>query len=261
MGIGNGELLDFFAAQIAKQQRWFQVQHADKFLCYMGSTSAPGAFLRVTAHRLLGIERGASPTELVVRVAGEVSQAGPGEIATVTLFNQFVGYQVKTRASAGPGAVVQDGPVTAVRGGQVFTLHHSPFMLTAFEKVPVEEVIASVGRARFALAGVGAAANLSPRFCWHTEEAGGKLVLYHGDGLPMKTFLNLKANPNVTRIALDPETFQGYVAAGRADEFSPSDNPAAYDKICRGFANGGWGKPARVFRFVAERWERLAPRE
>ncbi|HUL61051.1 MAG TPA: hypothetical protein VLU43_17355 [Anaeromyxobacteraceae bacterium] len=261
MGIGIDELFDFFAAQVAKQQKWFQVQHADKFLCYMGSTSAPGAFLRVTAHRLRGIERGATPTELVVRLAGGVGPMASSEIVTVTVFNQFVGYQVKTRAGSAAPAVQGDGAATAVRGAQVFTLHHSPFMLTAFEKVPVEEVIASVGRARFALAGAGVAANLSPRFCWHTEVVEGKVVLYHGDGLPMKTFLNLRTNPNVTRIAIDPETFQGYVATGRAEEFRPAAHPEAYDRICAGFTNGGWGKPARVFRFVAERWDRLAPQE
>lgn len=262
MPITNEEVSAFFEAQIAKQQRWFQAKQADKFICHVGSTSASGAFLEVTAHRLLGIERGARPTELVVRLGGSFAApvASADEVVTVTLFDQFVGYQVKTRAgAAGANAVTVEGGATTVRGAQVFTLHHSPFMLTAFEKVPIEDVLASVGTARHALVGVGATANLSPRFCWHYEELGGKLVLFHGDGLPMKTFLNVKANPNVTRIALDPETFQGFVATGPLEEFRPADHPVAYEKICQGFANGGWGRPARVFRFVADRWTRLAP--
>ncbi len=262
MSVTNAELTAFFEAQIANQQGWFMGKHADKFLCYVGSTSSPGAYLEVTAHRLLGIDRGAGATELAVRLGGSFAPPGAGanQVATVTLFepHRFQGYQVKTRA--GVQTISSDGPATVVRGGQVFTLHHSPFMLTAFEKVPLDEVIAAVGAARFALVGVGASANLSPRFCWHHEEVGGKLVLFHGDGLPMKTYLNVKANPNVTRIAIDPETFEGYVGSGQVEEFRPAEHPLAYDKICKGFANGGWGKPARVFRFTAERWAPIAPR-
>ncbi len=261
MEISNREIVEFFEEQIEKQQRLFAVEHADKFICYMGSTSRHGVHLPVTAHRHLGLERGAGPTELVVKLGGDVPVPAAGEIATVTLFNRLVGYQVKTRPGPGSaGAIAANGGTTTVRGGQVFTLHHSPFMLTAFEKVPVEEVISTVGGSRYARVGVGAAANLSPRFCWHWEEVGGKLVLFHGDGLPMKTYLNLKSNPYVSRVAIDPETFTGFVAAGRAEEFQPADHPVAYEKICAGFANGGWGRPARVFRFVADGWTRLAPR-
>ncbi len=264
MGETNAELTEFFRAQVASQRKWFRGNLADKFLCFVGSTSSAGVYLGVTAHRLLGIERGALPTELLVRVGGSFAppNAAAEEIATVTMFEPqgFKGYQVKTRAGrAGAEAVMDDGSSTMVRGGHVFTLHHGPFMLTAFEKVPLDELIAAVGHAQHALVGVGVMANLSPRFCWHHEEADGKLVLFHGDGLPMKTYLNVKANPNVTQVVIDPETFRGFAGSGRIVEFRPEEFPQAYDKICRGFASGGWGKPARVFRFVAERWAPIAP--
>jgi hypothetical protein len=259
--VSNAEILDFAAAQREKQQRWFNAPIADRFLAYVGSTSSSGTYARVAAHRLLGIERGATETELVVRLGGALPSApAPGEIASVCVFDQYVGYQVKTRPGAAAGnAVVRNGAETTVRGAQVFTLHHGPYQLTAFEKVPLDEVLRSVGGARFALVGVGPAVNLSPRFCWHHEERDGRIVLFHGDGLPMKTFLNVKANPKVTRVLLDPETFEGYVGHGEIREVKPSDHPVGFEKICAGFANGGWGKPARVFQFVGERWERLAP--
>jgi hypothetical protein len=259
--VTNAEVLDFAAAQREKQQRWFGAPLADRFLAYVASTSSAGTSAAVSAHRLLGIERGAAEADLVVRLGGGLPRPpAPGEIASVCVFDQYVGYQVKTRpGAAASGAVAARGGETVVRGAQVFTLHHGPYQLTAFDKVPIDDVLRSVGGARFALAGVGAAVNLSPRFCWHHEERDGRIVLFHGDGLPMKTFLNVKANPRVVRVLLDPETFEGYVGHGEVREVKPSEHPVGFEKICAGFANGGWGKPARVFRFVAERWERLAP--
>jgi hypothetical protein len=260
MTVSNAEVLAFAEAQIPKQQRWFQVPHADRFLAYIGSTSSTGSYAGVSAHRLLGIARGEAGTELVVSLGG-ILPAVPagGEIASVCIFDRFTGYQVKTRPSSAAAIAQRDG-ATAVRGSQVFTLHHGPFMLTAFEKVPLDEVLANVGKASFALVGVGQAVNLSPRFCWHHEEVDGKIVLFHGDGLPMKTYLNLKANPRVTRVLIDPETFEGFVGQGEIAEVKADAHPVGFRKICDGFARGGWSRPARVFRFVADRWERLAPR-
>lgn len=258
MTVSNSEILEFAEKQIAKQQAWFESERADRFLAYMGSTSSAGTFAKVSAHPLLGIERGDASTELLVRLGGAIP-APPvdGQIASVCVFNQLAGYQVKTRPGA--GAITARNGRTVVRGGQVFTLHHSPFMLTAFEKVPLDEVLQNVGGARFALVGVGTAVNLSPRFCWHHEEVDGRIVLFHGDGLPMKTYLNVKSNPRVTRVLLDPETFEGFVGHGALEEVRPAEHRVGYEKICAGFANGGWGRPARVFRFVADGWERLAP--
>jgi hypothetical protein len=259
MSPSTSDVLAFFAAQREKQQRYFGAKEPDKFLAHMGSTSAPGVLLAVSAHRVKGLGRGDAPNELVVELEGALPRGPRGAVlAPVCLFSQYVGYQVKTRAAG--AAPVASGPEgTRVRGGQVFTLHHSPFMMTAFEKVPVEEVLANVGGARFALVGLGVDANLSPRFCFHHEERAGKIVMFHGDGLPLKTYLNLKSNPSMTRVVIDPETFEGYLATGTVAEFRAEEAPEAHERICRGFAAGGWGKPARTFRFVAERWTPLAP--
>jgi hypothetical protein len=214
----------------------------------------------VSTHALRSLRRGAAASELEVELGGSLPQRpAPGEQATVCLFNQYVGYQVKTRPGGGGGQVERSDAVTRVRGSQVYTLHHSPFMMTAFERVPVDEVLGAVGSARFALVAVGAQANLSPRFNWHTELRGGRLVLFHGDGLPLKTYLNLKSNPRVVRVLLDPLTFGGWLLEGSLEEYQAEEEPAAHRATCAGFAAGGWGRPARTFRFTADVIRPLPP--
>jgi hypothetical protein len=254
------DVVDFIQAQLPRQQRYFGATEMDKVLAHVASTSVAGSLASVSSHRLLSLDRGTAPSELVARVAGALPRLpGAGEIVTVCLFNQLVGYQVKTRLAATPGAVEAGGGATTVRGNQVYTLHHSPFMMTAFERVPLEQVLGSVGGARFALVGVGAQVNLSPRFNWHTEIRDGRLTLFHGDGLPLKTYLNLKTNPQVVRVLLDPETFGGFLLAGRVEEFEAEAEPAAHQAIVAGFQAGGWGRPARTFRFTAETITPLVP--
>ena len=254
------EVRAFIEDQRPKQQKFFGAQAPDKVLAHVASTSASGSFASVSAHRLLGLSRGQTASELLVRLSGALPrQPGPGEVASVCLFNQFVGYQVKTRLGGTGAPIEQAGSATTIHGGHVYTLHHSPFMMTAFERVPLEEVVGSVGTAPFALVGVGTQVNLSPRFNWHTEIRDGRLVLFHGDGLPLKTYLNLKSNPSVIRVLIDPTTFVGYVLEGRVEEFFAAEEPSAHKAICAGFAAGGWGRPARTFRYTATRLSRLAP--
>lgn len=263
MSVKNSEVLRFIEAQLPRQQRYFGAGAADRFLSYMGSTREAGTCLAVSAHRLLGIVRGGTPTGVEVQLGGRLPQPlGARDIATVCAWQQYQGYQMKTRMPglAAAGAPVQSSPDRMlVHAEQVFTLHHGPFTLNAFERVPLDEVLATVGAARFALVGVGAQANLSPRFCFHHAEVDGAIALYHGEGLPMKTFHNVKVNPLVSRVVLDPTTFTGFVAHGVVEEFQPADEPLAYEKLCNGFAAGGWGKPARSFRFLAGAWSRLVP--
>jgi hypothetical protein len=255
-----GEVVAFIADQLPKQQRYFGSRLADKVLAHVASTSVAGTVAQVSAHRLRSLARGASQSELRVELAGPPPrQPAAGEVASVCLFNQFVGYQVKTRAAAGPGAVEVSDGTTRVRGSQVYTLHHSPFMMTAFERVPVDEVVGSVGQVPFALLGVGVQVNLSPLFNWHHEVRGGRLFLFHGDGLPLKTYLNLKTNPRVARVLLDPTTFAGFLLEGTVEEYQPEQEPKAYQATCRGFAAGGWGKPARTFRCEVDGIQPLAP--
>lgn len=252
-------VVDFIKAQLPRQQAFFGAKVADKVLAYVASTSTPGTQASVSTHRLVALRHCATASDLEVELGGRLPHLpAAGEIATVCLFNQFVGYQVKTRAGAA-GAVTPEGAGVRVRGGHVFTLHHSPFMMTAFERVPVDEVLGAVGRVPCALVGVGPQVNLSPRFNWHTEVRDGRLVLFHGDGLPLKTYLNLKANPRLVRVLLDPTTFGGWVLEGLVEEYEAREEPVAHEATCAGFAAGGWGRPARTFRFTAEVIRPLAP--
>jgi hypothetical protein len=206
--------------------------------------------------------------ELHVHLRGQLPRApGPGECVTVHLTNpeQYQGYQIKSRTLAGrtPESavfeVVGDGVV--VKGGHIFTVHHSPYTMKFFEQIPFDEVVQTVGGVRCAYVGVGETANISPRFVYHWEPHGDRLALYHGDGLALKTYMNLKSNRQETRIAVDLDTFAGFALEGTVEEFQPHQHPEAYDKICRGFAAGNWGRPSRTFRFVAARSRPLAPVE
>jgi hypothetical protein len=260
MSHSPGEVVAFIQEQLPKQQRYFGAKLADKVLAHVASTSAAGSAARVSAHRLVALGRGATPSELKVELSGALPHLPVGgDIASVCLFNQYVGYQVKTRAAAGPSAIEVAGGVTRLRGSQVYTLHHSPFMATAFERIPLDEVLGAVGQVPFALVGVGAQVNLSPRFNWHTEVRDGRLLLFHGDGLPLKTYLNLKTNARVVRVLIDPTTFTGFVLQGTVEEYQPDEEPAAFQATCAGFAAGGWGNPARTFRFVTEAIDSIRP--
>jgi hypothetical protein len=176
---------------------------------------------------------------------------------------RYQGFQVKTRPLGGKAAeedlIEPSGDRLTVKGANVYTVHHSPYTLKFFESVPVDDVIEIVGTVRFAMVCVGATANLSPRFVHHEEIRDGRLTLYHGDGLALKTYMNLRTNPRETRLVVDMETYQGFALRGPVEEFAPHQHPEAYDRICRGFTAGGWGKPSRVFRLTVEEIDRLAP--
>jgi hypothetical protein len=260
MPVSVDEVLDFIRAQRPLQQRFFGARAPDKVLSYVGSSATPGLSISISAHRLIALRRGPRPSELLATLAGGPPRLpGAGELATACLFNQYVGYQLKTDPEAEGRGVTRAGETTTVLGDRVYTLHHSPFMTTAFERVPVDQVLEAVGSVRFALLGVGTQANLSPRFDWHAEKRDGRLVTFHGDGLPLKTWLNLNTNRLVTRALIDPSTFTGFQATGLLEQYEPDQEPAAWAATCLGFAAGGWGRPARAFRFVADRIERLAP--
>jgi hypothetical protein len=260
MAVSADEVLEFCAAQRPLQQRYFGGREADKVLSYVATCATPGLHAEVSIHPLRLLSRGPRPSELVATLGGDPPRApGAGEIATACLFNQFVGYQLKTDVAAERQGVTAYQGVTSVHGAHVYTLHHSPFMMTAFERVPVDEVLGAVGAVPWALLGVGSQVNLSPRFDWHAEKRDGRLVTFHGDGLPLKTWLNLKTNRLVTRALIDPSTFTGYLATGLVEEYRPAEEPAAWEATCRGFSAGGWGRPARAFRFVADRIEPVGP--
>lgn len=258
-------VLAFLEQQKDRQASRFPTVKFDKVLSFMGTTSAPGSHAAVGIVPLLKLEPGATPSELLVHLAGPLPREPvAGECITVHImrFEQYQGYQVKTKPLAGPGSEVVEarGPGDlVVLGSQIFTVHHSPYTMKFFEQIPHDEVQQTVGHARYALVGVGPHANISPRFVYHWEARLDRVVLFHGDGLALKTYTNLRANRQETRIVVDLDSFEGWALRGTVDEFEPHQHPEAYEKICRGFAAGSWGRPSRVFRFVADQWSPIVP--
>ncbi len=258
--------LAFLGEQKTRQSAFFPTVKHDKVLSFMATTGQPGTFGTVSIHPIRGLEAGAAPRELRVKLAGRLPHApADGENATVhlTRVEHYQGFQVKTRTlAAGIAATelveaAEDG--TIVKGTSIYTVHHSPYTLKFFESVPVDELLETVGPVRYAMVNVGPSANLSPRFVFHQELREGRLFLYHGDGLALKTYMNLRSNPRETRLVVDLETYQGWTARGPVEEFAPHQHPEAYDRICRGFTAGGWGKPSRVFRLTVEELAPIAP--
>lgn len=258
--------LSFLDEQRRRQSTRFPGLAVGQVLGFMGTTSLPGTFAACSVNRLLRIERGTSPRELRVTLAGSLPRPPrAGECVTVhmTRVERYQGYQVKTRALAAgvaEGDLLEAVPEgVAVRGAQIFTVHHSPYTLRFFENVPFEDVEDTVAGLPCALVAVGETANLSPRFVFHHEVKDGKLMLFHGDGLALKTYMNVRVNRNETRLMVDLDDFSGWSMRGVVEEFAPHQHPEAYERICRGFSAGSWGKPSRVFRFVPESFERIRP--
>ena len=252
-----------------------QPKHAARFpelkvaqvLAFMGTTSASGTFASCSIHRLHGIERGAAPREMRIALGGALPRPpASGECVTVhmTRVERFQGFQVKTRALAA-GSAERDLFETTprglvVEGAHIYTVHHSPYTLQFFESVPFEEVAETLAGLGHALVAVGETANLSPRFVFHHEVKDGKVVLFHGDGLALKTYMNVRQNRSETRLVLDLDDFTGYALRGTVEEFAPHQHPEAFERICQGFQAGGWGKPSRVFRFTPTTFDPIAPR-
>ena len=258
--------LAFLEGQKRQQAPHFPTVKSEKVLSFMATTSLAGTFNETSVNRILALEPVGGGRELrVVLAAALARRPRRGECLTVhiTRVEQYQGYQIKTRALA-PGVAESDlveetADGLVVKGTQIFTVHHSPYTLKFFEHVPFEELQDTVGSVRHALTGVGETANISPRFIFHHEVKDEAVTLYHGDGLALKTFMNLKSNKHETRLVLDLETFQGYRLRGLVEEFAPHQHPEAYEKICQGFASGSWGKPSRVFRFTGDQLEPIAP--
>jgi hypothetical protein len=259
-------LLDFLEQQKGKQAPHFPAVRYDKVLSFMGTTSLAGTHASVAVCPVRSLEPGATPQDLRVRLRGPLPRPPiRGECVTVHLTNVelYQGFQVKTRSLVGEGGTGQlyEGADEdlVVHGNQIYTVHHSPYTMRFFEQIPFEEVQQTVGKTPYALVAVGETANVSPRFVYHVETRQGRPLLYHGDGLALKTYMNLKSNRMETRLVLDLDDFTGYVLHGTVEEFQPHQNPDAYARICQGFTAGDWGKPSRTFRFVAERWQPIAP--
>ena len=259
--------LAFLGDQKVRQSTFFPTVKHDKILSFMATTGLAGSYGAISVNRVARLEAGPTGRELRVTLAGPVArEPRPGELVTVHLTRpeHYQGFQVKTRPLGGRAALPDlceqaGGGGVTIKGASVYTVHHSPYTLKFFEDVPIDELIDMVGSVRYAMVCVGEAANLSPRFIFHQEVREGRLALYHGDGLALKTYMNLRSNPRETRLVVDLETYQGYQLRGPVEEFAPHQHPEAYDRICRGFTAGGWGKPSRVFRLSVEEISPLFP--
>lgn len=258
-------VLGFLEAQRAAQAPRFPTVPGGQVLAYMGTTSRPGTQASVSVHRLRAVAAGGAANELTVRLAGPLPR-GPGEGECVSVHltrpERYQGYQVKTAplGPEGPGALLEEaGGEVAVKGRRLFTVHHSPYTLKFFEQVPAGEVQELCGEVRHALVAVGETANLSPRFVFHHEVRGGRLLLFHGDGLALKTWMNVRQNPLETRLLLDLDEGRGYALRGRVEPFAEADHPLAWQRVTDGFAAGGWGRPSRCFRLTVEAIEAVAP--
>jgi len=257
--------LGFLEAQKPRHAARFPSVRADKILSFMGTTGRDGTWARVSIHRLAGVEGGPTARELRVRLHGELPlRPLAGECLSVhlTRLAQYQGYQVKTRplGEEGEAALLEQGDGTlVVKGSQIYTVHHSPYTLKFFESIPVEEVRDLTGGLSHALVAVGPVANLSPRFVFHHEVHDGRVHLFHGDGLALKTYMNLRVNKQETRLVLDLDEYRGWVLRGTVEEFAPAAHPVAYEKIRAGFAAGDWSRPSRAFRFVADSLEPIEP--
>lgn len=232
-------------------------------LTFLATTGAPQTAPAVGLARVLALGPGEAPADVEVRLAGALPRAlRVGENVTVSIsrYEQFRGYQVKTsplRAHGAEAELVSRTPAgeLMVHAHQAYTTHHGPYELRFFERIPFDEVRATVGACRHAVLAIGPQANISPRFVWHHELKLGRLVTYHGDGVMMKTYRNLTVNAASARLAFDFERLTGFALHGPCTEVSPDDHPEGWQKTCAGFTALGFGKPSRLFRHEAERIE------
>ncbi len=259
-------LLQFLDAQRVKQAPHFPTVKAEKVLSFMCTTSQPGTYAAPAILPVRRLEAGATPSEMRIHLRGRLPRPlARNESITVHVdrLEQYQGYQIKTRPLAAAGNEAQlytaSGDDLVVEGRQIYTVHHSPYTMKFFEQIPFDEVQQTVGAVKVAFVAVGESVNISPRFVFHHEVKLDKLNLFHGDGLALKTYMNLKHNRQETRLVVDLDTFEGWAIQGTVEEFAPHQHPAAYDRICQGFAAGNWGRPSRVFRFVADRFDPVRP--
>ncbi len=260
------EILAFLDEQKKKQAPHFPAVPYEKVLSFMGTTCLAGSHAAVAVCPILGLEPVGGANELHVRLRGPLPRlAARGECVTVHVTNvdQYQGFQIKTGAVGADGDTAPlyeaQGDDVVVKGQHTFTVHHSPYTMKFFEQIPFEEVQQTVGRVPCALVAMGENANISPRFVFHAEAHLGRVHLFHGDGLALKTYMNLRSNRQETRLVLDLDDFSGYVLRGTVEEFQPGQHAEAYERISQGFTAGNWGKPSRTFRFVADTWRRIAP--
>lgn len=257
--------VEFLEAQRRLHGPRFPEVRAEKVLTFMATSSLAGTHPAVSLHRVLGVDGTPEPGGLTVRLRGRLPRGPrPGECLSVhlTRLEQYRGFQVKTRPLPPRGAeaelLTEDGDLLTVNGRRTYTVHHSPYTLRFFEEIPLSEVQEVATGLPFALVAVAETANLSPRFVFHHEVSDGRVVLFHGDGLALKTAMNLRTNAQETRVVLDLDRPGGWQLRGTVEPVPARAHPLAWEKVQAGFHGGGWGQPSKVYRFVADALEPLA---
>ena len=207
---------------------------------------------------------GSAPNDVEIRLRGQLPRALlAGETITVSInrYERYCGYQIKTRVlsqfEAAQECYERRRDRLLLHGRRTYTTHHSPYELQFCERVPFDEVLGTVGAVDHAVLALGVEANISPRLLFHHELRRGILHTYHGDGLAMKTFLNLCENPCAVMLIFDFEVLQGYSLLGRCEEVSRNENARATEAIDRGFKALGFGRPNRIFRHSCDLIETL----
>ena len=266
MALDVSSVLAFLNEQNRKHARHFPALAPDRVLSFMGTTSLPGTTCAVSVNPVRRLEGANGAKELHVHLRGGLPRdPGAGECITVhiTHADQYQGYQIKSRTLSGRETLQalyeRDASGLVVKGSHIFTVHHSPYTMKFFEQIPLDEVLETIGKVPAALVGIGETANISPRFVFHWREQDGRPVLFHGDGLALKTYMNLKSNREECRTIVDLDDWSGIQLEGTCEEFLPQEDPEAYQRVSEGFVAGGWGKPSRVFRLVARSWRELKP--
>lgn len=235
-------------------------------LGFLATTGAKDTRASVGVAWLDELSPGTDPTDVEVRLRGRLPRVLlPRENVTVSIsrYEKFSGFQIKTDSlpslEASRSCYEGGRESLLLHGRRTFTTHHGPYELQFYERVPFDELRATVGGVTHGVLAVGQSANVSPRLVFHHELRRGVLTTYHGDGLPMKTYRNLSANSSAVLLAFDLETLRGYALVGACEEVPRDENPQATRAVDDGFQALGFGRPSRIFRHSCAVVEPLQP--
>ncbi|MGB8931624.1 MAG: hypothetical protein WCC48_10300 [Anaeromyxobacteraceae bacterium] len=260
------EALALLAAQKTSQSAILPQFGADKILSFMATTFAPGALPAVAIRRIASIIPGSNGAQVELELQGALPRPPDrGECIAVaaTAVRDFRGFQMKSHILVDPAFAARlHGAGTAgalVHAAHTFTIQQGPKSADFFEKVPLDELTATVKQAGYALVAVGEQANISPRWILHHELRDGALELYSGDAFWSKTWLNVRRNPREIRLVLDPETGVGFAMEGGSSEVTVETHPIAAGKIQGMFARLGVKNLPRMARLRVERITPVGP--
>jgi len=256
----TADAVTFLERQREVQRAAFTASEGNLVLGFLGTTSARGTCAALSLHPLLGLEPSGGSFRLRLRgPLARAPHAGESVAVSLTDWERFRGYQLKTSSAHGPAERAGDAPPpgeTALQATQVFTVHHTPNTVHMFETIPADDVMETGRVARWAVAGVGPMVNLSPRFLTAFEVVDGALWLFHGEGHTNKTWINLQQNSATSTLVFDRADGTGLVFEGRAEVISAPQAPRSWAETQTRYARLGYGPPASVYRQLVRRIER-----